>query len=102
MKYVLTWWERPLGSVADYEQAQKRLIALFEKWTMPESIKIHQYLVRVGSFSGYAVVETDSLADIQKLTTAFASLECRVEPVLDVMDAVAAEVEAISWRDTAG
>ncbi len=31
MKYVVTWWERPGGSYADYEAAQKRVLAVFEK-----------------------------------------------------------------------
>ncbi len=29
MKYMMTWWERPGGSVADYEAAQKRLLDIF-------------------------------------------------------------------------
>ena len=31
MKYVVTWRERPAGSCAEYEAAQKRVLALFEK-----------------------------------------------------------------------
>jgi Protein of unknown function (DUF3303) len=49
---------------------------------------------------GYAVLETDKPADLHKLTTVFAVFQFRVEPVLDVMDAVAAESEAIAWRDS--
>ena len=100
MKYVLTWWERPGGSHGDYEAAQKRVLAVFQKWEMPESLTIHQFLVRVGEFGGYAVLETDNLTDVHKLTTAFAVFQFRLEPVLDVMDAVAAENEAIAWRDS--
>jgi hypothetical protein len=102
MKYVMTWWERPGGSHADYEAAQKRVLEVFRRWQMPQSLTFHQFLVRVGEFGGYAVVETDNPADIHKLTTAFAVFQFRVEPVLDVMDAVAVEVEAINWRDEAG
>ncbi len=100
MKYVVTWWERPGGSYADYEAAQKRVLAVFEKWEMPEGLQFHQFLVRVGEFGGYAVVETDDVADLQKVTTAFAVFQFRVEPVMDVMEAVAAESEAIAWRDS--
>lgn len=102
MKYVLTWWERPGGSYADYEAAQKRVLGVFQEWEMPESLEIHQFLVRVGEFGGCAVLETDNVADVQKLTTTFAVFRFRLEPVLDVMDAVAAEAEAISWRDSVG
>ena len=100
MKYVLTWWERPGGSYADYEAAQKRVLNVFQNWEMPESLDIHQFVVRVGEFGGYAVLETDNVADVQKLTTTFAVFQFRLEPVMDVMDAVAAEAEAIAWRDS--
>ena len=46
------------------------------------------------------VLETDDVAAIHQLTTIFAVFKFRVEPVIDVMDAVAAEVEAIKWRDS--
>jgi hypothetical protein len=100
MKYVLTWWERPGGSYADYEAAQKRVLNVFQNWEMPESLDIHQFVVRVGEFGGYAVLETDNVADVQKLTTTFAVFQFRLEPVMDVMDAVAAEEEGIAWRDS--
>jgi hypothetical protein len=99
MKYVLTWWERPGGSFADYEAAQKRVLNVFQNWEMPESLDIHQFVVRVGEFGGYAVLETDNVADVQKLTTTFAVFQFRLEPVMDVMDAVAAEEEGIAWRE---
>lgn len=100
MKYVLTWWERPAGSPADYEAAQKRVLAVFQKWEMPKSLNIQQFLVRVGEYGGYAVLETDNMADIHRLTSTFAVFQFRLEPVLDVMDAVAAEGAAIEWRDS--
>ena len=99
MKYLVTWRERPGGSAADYEQAQTRVLDIFAKWEMPKNLIFHQFLVRVGEFGGYAVVETDEPADLQRLSTAFAVFQFRVEPVLDVLDAVAAESEAIAWRD---
>jgi hypothetical protein len=102
MKYVVTWWERPGGSPADYEQAQKRVLQLFQVWEMPQDLAIHQFVVRIGEFGGYAVVETDNPAALQRLTTAFAVFQFKVDAVMDVMDAVAAEAEAISWRDSAG
>lgn len=99
MKYVMTWWERPGGSYADYESAQKRVLSVFQKWEMPSSLNIQQFLVRVGEFGGYAVVETDQPADLHRLSTVFAVFAFRFEPVLDVGEAVAAEAAAIAWRD---
>lgn len=100
MKYVVTWWERPAGSHADYEAAQKRVLGVFQRWEMPASLVFHQFLVRVGEYGGYAVVETDQPADIHRLSSTFAVFQFRVEPVLDVMDAVAVEAAAIAWRDS--
>jgi muconolactone delta-isomerase len=102
MKYVLTWWERPGGSYAEYEAAQKRVLDVFGAWKMPETLVFHQFVVRLGEFGGYAVIETDDPAALHRLTTALAVFAFKVEPVMDVMDAVAAEGEAIAWRDTLG
>ena len=99
MKYVVTWRERPTGSAAEYEAAQKRVLEVFAAWKMPDSLVFHQFLVRVGTFGGYAVVETEFPGDLQYLTTAFAVFDFTVEPVMDVMDAVAVENAAIEWRE---
>ena len=99
MKYVMTWGERP-GSYTTYEMAQKRVLGIFQKWSTLESLTFHQFLVRVGEFGGYAVVETDNGADLHKLITAFGNFQVRLEPVLEVREAVAAEAEAIAWRDS--
>ena len=66
---------------------------------MPESLTFHQFLVRLGEFGGYAAIGTDAPADLQYLTTVYAGFAFTVEPVLDVMDAVAAEQRGIQWRD---
>ncbi len=98
MKYVVTWRERPAASFGDYEAAQERVLAVFKNWQMPASFAIQQFVVRVGEFGGYMVVETDKPTDLQFLTTVFAVFEFKVELVVDVMEAVAAEVEAIAYR----
>jgi hypothetical protein len=79
---------------------QKRVLELFQAWQMPETLTFHQFLVRVGEFGGCAIVETDDVASLHRVTTAFGVFQFRVEPVMDVMDAVAAEAAAISWRDS--
>ncbi len=65
-------------------------------------MKITEFVVQVGEYGGYMVVEPDSPSDIHKLTTIFAALQFKFEPVLDVMDAVAAERDAIAWRNSLG
>jgi Domain of unknown function (DUF3303) len=100
MKYVLTWWERSQGSPAGYEAAQKRVLELFLPWEKPASLNIHQFVIRVGEWGGYMVLETDDMAAIHKLTTILAVFQFRLEPVIDVTDAIAAELEAMKWRDS--
>ena len=98
MKYAISWRERPAASFRDYEAAQERVLAIFNKdWRMPESLTVHQFVVRVGDYGGYMIVETDQPTDIHYFTSVFAVLEFKVEPVVDVMDAVAVEVQAIEY-----
>lgn len=99
MKHVITWHERPMGSAIDYEAAQKRILSVFKHWKFPESIKVLQFLVRVGEFGGVMVIESTDSAAIQKMTSSFPAFEFRVDHVLDIQDAVAAEIAAITWRD---
>ncbi len=98
MKYVVTWHERAAASYADYEAAQERVLGVFKNWKMPGTMTIHEFLVRVGEYGGYMVVETERPADIHFLTSTFAVFQFKVEPVMEVMDAVAVEIEAIAWR----
>ena len=59
MKYVISWRERPAASAKDYETAQERVLQIFNKdWKMPASFTMHQFVVRVGDYGGYMVVES--------------------------------------------
>lgn len=99
MKYMLSWHERPQGSPIEYENAQKRILATFSQWSFPETMKVHQFLVRLGEWGGFLLVETDDPLTIQKTTTYFAAFEWKVVTLLDVEAAVAAEMEAMAWRE---
>jgi len=101
-KYVLTWEERPGAGPSEYEAAQSRILDVFRQWDQPSGLTFHQFVVRVGDWGGYAVIETDNLADIHLLTTALAAFKFRLEPVIDVMDAVAVELQAMAWRESLG
>ena len=99
MKTMITWHERPHGSAADYEDAQKRILGVFQHWQWPESVKVLQFLVRAGEWGGFLLVETDDLLSLHRLASIFPAFEFRLYPVIDIQEAVAAELEAISWRD---
>ena len=99
MKYVISWHERPAASSRDYEAAQERVLQIFNKdWKMPASMTMHQFVVRVGDYGGYMIVETDNPIDIHYFTSVFALFKFKVEPVVDVMEAVAIEHKAIAYR----
>jgi len=73
-------------------------LEIFKDWKMPSSCSIQQFAVRIGDYGGYMIVETDKPTDIHYVTSVFAAFEFKVEPVVDVMDAVAVEVKAIEYR----
>ena len=52
MKYMINWFERPQGSPAEYENAQKRILEVFTQWTAPDDFKIEMFVVRVGDWGG--------------------------------------------------
>src|SRR3712207_7380381 len=99
MKYVVTWRERPTGSVAEYEAAQQRVLEIFSGWEMPESLTFHQFLVRLGEFGGDAARQTDAPRELEYLTTRYAGLLFTVGPVMGVVDAVAARTRRVDYRD---
>ena len=98
MKYVISWRERPAASAKDDEAAHDRVLEIFKDWKKPASFTIHQFVIRVGDYGGYMIVDTDKATDIHYFTRFFAVFEFKVETVVDVMDAVAAEVAAIEFR----
>jgi hypothetical protein len=99
MKYMVSWNERPHGSAIEYENAQKRILSTFQHWDMPKALDVKHFLVRVGDFGGYMLIETDTPSALVTLTSAFPAFQFRVETVLDIGEAVPAELEAIAWRD---
>ena len=100
MKYVISWRERPAASARDYEAAHERVLEVFKHgdFKFPKGFSIKQFVVRVGTYGGHMIVETDKPTDIHYFTSVFAVFEFTVEPVVDVMEAVAAEVKAIEYR----
>jgi muconolactone delta-isomerase len=98
MKYVMVWRERAWGSAEDAEAAQERVLEMMQHWTAPETITIHQFLVRLGEYGGFAVLETRDLDSLHQLTSTFAVFEFVIHPVIDIGIALAAEGAAVAWR----
>ena len=66
MKYMLTWSERPQGSPIEYENAQKRILEVFTQWKAPANFKIELFVIRVGDWGGYMVLDCDDPLAVHK------------------------------------
>ena len=66
MKYMLTWTERPQGSPIEYENAQKRILEVFTKWQAPVNFKIELFVIRVGDWGGYMMLDCDDPLAVHK------------------------------------
>ena len=99
MKYMINWFDRPQGSPAEDENAQKRILEVFTQWTAPDDFKIEMFVVRVGDWGGYMLVDCDNPWTVHKVCSTFPAFVFEARPLVPVMDAVLVELEAIAWRD---
>ena len=100
MKYMVSWNERTQGSAIEYENAQKRILEIFSQWEAPENFNIELFVVRVGDYGGYMLVDCDDPLEVHKLCSTFPAFEFQARPVVPVMDAMRVEKEAIDFRDS--
>jgi hypothetical protein len=96
---MISWFERPQGSPAEYENTQKRILEVFGRWKAPDAFKIESFVVRVGEWGGHMLVECDDPLAVHKFCSTYPAFEFQARPVIDVEDAVRVEQEAIAWRD---
>ncbi|PSC06632.1 DUF3303 domain-containing protein [Alsobacter soli] len=99
MLFMLKWSEKPQGSPSAYDDAQKRILALFSHWDVGPDVTIHQFLTRVGTFSGYMVVETSDLANLHRISTIYSTFKVEIEPVIDVTTATKVGAEGVHMRE---
>ena len=99
MKYMISWFERPQGSAAEYENTQKRILEVFGAWEAPADLKIELFVVRVGEWGGHMLVDCEDPLTVHKVCSTFAACEFTARPVGPVEAAVRVELEAIEWRD---
>ncbi len=98
MKYVISWFERPQGSAAEYEKAQDRILEVFGQWKAPANFKIDFFVVRVGEWGGHMLVECDDPLTVHKFCSMLPAFEFQARPVIAVEDAVRSELEVMKWR----
>jgi muconolactone delta-isomerase len=100
MKYVISWNERPQGSAIEYENVQKRILEVFTQWQAPASFKIEMFVVRVGDWGGYMLLDCDDPLELHKFCSTLPHFTMEARPVIPVMDAVRVELEAMAFRDS--
>jgi hypothetical protein len=100
MKFVVTWTARGSGSGAENEQAVKRALEVYSKWSPPSGVTFHQFLTRVDANGGFAVVETEDPKLSAEGPAKFSPwFEFTVVPVIDVTEGVPILNEAVQFRD---
>jgi hypothetical protein len=101
MKFVTTWTPRQGGSPSEFEDAAKRALAVFSKWSPPADQTFKEFVQRVDGNGGFAVVETDNIASLLESAEKFAPwFVFETYPVIDMMEAVPTFNEAIEFRDS--
>ena len=100
MKYVISWFERPQGSPIEYENAQKRILEVFGRWTAPEGFNIEMFVIRVGDWGGYMLLDCKDPTAVHKFCSMLPAFVFEARPVIPIEDAVRVELEAMSWRDS--
>ena len=99
MKYVITWTVREDGSAAENEEAARRSLEVFARWTPAEGANFHQFLGRLDGTGGFAFVEADDPNDILDGPTKFGPFfEFHVYPVADIAVTTQAAQHAVEFR----
>src|SRR5204863_97286 len=88
MKYMLTWSERPQGSPIEYENAQKRILEVFTQWKAPANFKIELFVIRVGDWGGYMMLDCDEPAAVHKFCSMLPAFVFEARPVIPIEDDV--------------
>ena len=96
MKYMLSWNERSQGSPMEYENAQKRILEVFTQWKAPDNFKIEMFVIRVGDWGGYMLLDCDEPLAVHKFCSMLPSFEFQARPVVPVMDAVRVELIVVA------
>jgi muconolactone delta-isomerase len=99
LKYMLSWSERPQGSPIEYENAQKRILEVFTQWKAPGNFKIESFVIRVGDWGGYMLVDCDDPSAVHKFCSMLPAFVFEARPVIPIEEAVRVELEAIAFRD---
>jgi hypothetical protein len=101
MKYVIAWTSRLTGSAKENEEAARRGLAVFSKWTPPASTTIHQFVGRLDGEGGFAVMETDNPANLLDSAAKFTPFnQFQIYPVVDVAEWAQTVRSGVEFRES--
>jgi uncharacterized protein DUF3303 len=80
-------------------ECQKRILEVFTQWKAPDNFKIEMFVIRVGDWGGYMLLDCDHPLAVHKFCSMLPAFVFEARPVVPVMDAVRVELEAIAFRD---
>jgi muconolactone delta-isomerase len=83
----------------EYENAQKRILEVFTQWKAPGNFKIELFVIRVGDWGGYMLLDCDDPTAVHKFCSMLPAFVFEARPVIPIDDAVRVELEAIAFRD---
>ena len=97
MKYVVSWQSRS----TETEEVQARSLQVFGNWSPTEGTTYLQFVGRIDSSGGFAVVETDDPALIARDVAIFSAFfDMNVYPVLDIEEATRIGGAAVEFRQS--
>jgi hypothetical protein len=97
MLFQIVWVRRDNAG----EDADKRVLSVLQKFTVPSNVTVHSWVERTGGGGGFGLVETD---DPKALTVGPALFSpffaFQAYPVLSHDEGVAALAEAVALRES--
>ena len=71
----------------------------FQQWKAPGNFKIELFVIRVGDWGGYMLLDCDDATAVHKFCSMLPAFVFEARPVIPIEDAVRVELEAIAFRD---
>jgi hypothetical protein len=97
MTFALTWKNSPNAT----EERDKRILALFTKWSPPAGFEFKAFYDYADGDGGVAIVEASSAEAIYEAIAPWATfLTFRIRPVIATEKSVPILQKAIAWRDS--
>jgi hypothetical protein len=72
---------------------------VFTQWKAPSNFKIELFVIRVGDWGGYMLLDCDDPTAVHKFCSMLPAFVFEARPVIPIEDAVRVELESINFRD---